>query len=131
MFSRMNLIDKAVGVVVSNNGQGLITIDDFAQLNEKSVEGLCWVLRSPGGTTGGVSNPGVVVSAMAETDLQGMIYCIKHFKRIRRTCTHTDVYLSKFRAMYHQRYMEESHKDPKVVPTVDIRDCTKTLETVE
>ena len=39
-LSRMNLTDEAVGVVVANDGQGLITIDDFAQLNEKSVEGL-------------------------------------------------------------------------------------------
>ena len=44
MLSITKLIDEADGVVAANNGQGLITIDDFAQLNEKSVEGLCWVL---------------------------------------------------------------------------------------
>ena len=33
--------------------------------------------------------------------------------------------------MYHQRDMEESHKEPKVVPTVGTRDRPKTLETVE
>ena len=44
MLSRMNMADEAVGVVVANNGQGLMKIDDFAQLNEKSVEGLFWVL---------------------------------------------------------------------------------------
>ena len=36
MLSIMNLIDEDVAVVVSNNDEGIITIDDFAQLNEKS-----------------------------------------------------------------------------------------------
>ena len=44
MLSIMKLTDESVGVVVANNGQGIITIDDFAQLNEKSVEGLFRVL---------------------------------------------------------------------------------------
>ena len=51
MLSRMNLEDEAVGVVVTNNGQGLIKIDYFAQLNEKSVEGIFWVLRRNLGAT--------------------------------------------------------------------------------
>ena len=52
VLSIMNLIDEAVSVLVANNGQGLIMIDYFPQLNEKSVEGLCQVLTRPGGTTG-------------------------------------------------------------------------------
>ena len=99
MLSRMNLTNEAVAVVVSNDGQGIIAIDDFSQLNEKSVEHLCRVLRRPGGNAGGVSNPGVAVSAISEANLQGMIYYIKHFKRIGRTCTHADVELSKFSAI--------------------------------
>ena len=43
----------------------------------------------------------------------------------------SDVDLSKFRAMYHQRYMVEAHKDPEVLPTVNPKDWPKTLETVE
>ena len=73
----MKLTDKDVAVVVANNGQRLIKIDDFAQLNQKYVEGLCWVLRRPEGPTGGVSNPGFAVSAMAEANLQSMISYIK------------------------------------------------------
>ena len=91
-------------------------------MNEKSVEGLCRVLRRPGGTIGGLSNTGVAVSEMAEANLQGMIYYIKHFKRIGRMFTHADVELSKVHEMYHQRDRGESHKDPKVVPTIDPRD---------
>ena len=53
MLSRMKLTDEAVGVAVVNNGQGIITIDGFAQLKEKYVEGLWQVLRRPGVNTGG------------------------------------------------------------------------------
>ena len=95
------------------------------------MEGICQVLRRHGGTTGGVSNPGVTVSVMADANLQGMVYYINQFKRIGCTRTHAYVDLSKIRAMYHQRYMEESHKDPEVVHTIDPRDWPKTLETVE
>ena len=65
MLSIMKLTDESVGVVVANNGQGIITIDDFAQLNEKSVKGLFWVLLRPRGTTWVEANPGVAVQAMA------------------------------------------------------------------
>ena len=44
MLSRINMTDEAVGVVVANNVQGLITVDDFVQLNEKSLVGLLRVL---------------------------------------------------------------------------------------
>ena len=61
---------------------------------------------------GGCPIPGL------EANLQGIIYYIKHFKRTGRICMHADVELSKVRAIYHQRDMEESRKDPEVVPTV-------------
>ena len=68
---------------------------------------------------------------MADANLQGMIYYIKNFKSIGRTCTNADVELSKVCAMYHQRYMEEAHKNPEAVLTVDPRDWPNTLETVK
>ena len=61
MLSRMKLEDETVDVVVANDGQGLVTIDEFAQLNEKYVEGLFQVILRPRGTTRGVSKPGVAV----------------------------------------------------------------------
>ena len=57
MLYQMKLTDEAVGDFIANDGQGIITIDDFYKLNNKFVEGLCQVLRSPRGTTGGLSNP--------------------------------------------------------------------------
>ena len=131
MLSQIKLIDEDGGVVVPKYDQGLIMIDYFAQLNEKSVEGICRVLWRPGGTTGGVSNTGFAVSSMAEANLQGIIYYIKHFKRIGHTCTHADVDIFKICAMYHQKYMEEAHKDPEVLRTFTSKYWPKTLERVE
>ena len=37
MLYWMKLTDKAVGFVVDNDVQGIIMIDDFTQLNKKSV----------------------------------------------------------------------------------------------
>ena len=59
MLSKLKLTDESVGVVVSNDGQGLITVDDFAQVNEKYVEDLCRVLQRPKGNTGGGPIPGL------------------------------------------------------------------------
>ena len=53
MISIIKLKEEGVGVVVAIDGQGLITIDDFAQLNQKYVEGIYQVLKIPGWTTGG------------------------------------------------------------------------------
>ena len=78
-----------------------------------------------------MSYPGVSVSAMNEANLQGMIYYIKHFKSIGCTCMQVYVDIYRVCAMYHQNNMEESHKEPEVVPTVYPRDWPKTLETVE
>ena len=58
MLSIMKLTDEAVAVFISNDGQEIIIMDDFSQLNEKSVKGICRVLRNPGGNTGVASNPG-------------------------------------------------------------------------
>ena len=73
MLVRMGLTAEAAAVVVDAGGQGLVSIDDFAQLNEKSVQGLCQRLRRPGGQTNGVVNHGVSVGQMAETNLEGMV----------------------------------------------------------
>ena len=61
MIAQIKITDEAVCEIVANDGHGIISIDDFYQLSEKSMEGLCWVLRRPGGNTGGVSYPEVVV----------------------------------------------------------------------
>ena len=102
MISRLKPTGQADGVVVANDGQGLITIDDSSQLNDKYVEGLCRDLPTPGGNTRGVLNYGVVVSEMTKANQQGMIYYIKYFKSIEHTCTHADVELTNVCALYQQ-----------------------------
>ena len=92
MLSIMKLTDEAVGVVDAKYGQGVITIGDFAQLNEKSVEGLCRVLLRPGGTTrggGGVQSWGFSVSdGWGEPTRHDILY-IYIFKGLDTcSCTH-------------------------------------------
>ena len=44
---------------------------------------------------------------------------------------HADVDISKVRTINHQQEMEESHKNPEVVPTIAPKDYPKTLEMME
>ena len=44
MIARMKLTDEAVGSVIANDGQVIIAIDNFAQFNEKYLEGLFRVM---------------------------------------------------------------------------------------
>ena len=62
--------------------------------------------RGLGGMQWGVYNTEFVLSEIGEANLQGMIYYIKNSKRIGRTCTHANVELDKFRAVYHHREIE-------------------------
>ena len=64
-------------------------------------------------------NPGVAIPAMTKANLKIMIYYIRNFKKIGRTCTHAHVDLYKVHAIFHQWDMEETHKGPEVVPTID------------
>ena len=132
MLMRMSLAQPAAEMIIDPQGQGLSNIADFLELDrDTSVEVLCKVLRRPGGTTAaGVANHGVSVSAMAETNLSGMVYFIKHRQRIGRTCEFADVLLPAVRRLYSQRDMEEAQKDPQEIPTVDTRDWPSTLEAV-
>ena len=55
MLDRMKLTDEYIGAVVVNYGQGIMTIDDSYELNEKYVEVICRVLQRPwGDAVGGV-----------------------------------------------------------------------------
>ena len=131
MLSILKLIDKAVGVVVADNGKGISTNWWFFPVEWEICRGCLPSTKKAWRYYWGMSNPGVSVSDMAEANLKDIIYYINHFKMIVHTCTHIDVDLSKVRAMYHQWDMEEYHKEPKVVPTADLRYWRKTLETVE
>ena len=72
ILSKTKLLDEAVGVVVANNVHEIITIDDFAHLNEKSVKGLLRVIRRPEGTNGGCPILG----------LQCQIWLIRNYKAL-------------------------------------------------
>lgn len=125
MLGRMGLNDSAQEAVVGADDQNLSTMAQFSRMNEKSVETLARVLRKPGG--GGA---GVKVSAQAEENLQGMVYLIRHHKRVCRTVDFADVTLDKVLKLERQREFEAAHTNPSSEPTIDSKDWPKTMELV-
>ena len=59
VLSRMKMIDEAADIVVTNDGQGLITIDEFSLLEWEICRGYLPVyMKTWRDCMGGVSNPG-------------------------------------------------------------------------
>ena len=67
---------------------------------------------------------------MAETNLKGMVYFLKHKQRISHALVFGDVVLADGRWLYSQRGMEQAHKDLQQVPTVNTKDWPSTMELV-
>ena len=47
ILAPMKLLDKVFGDIVTNDGYGKITIDDFNHFNGRYVEVLCQVMQRP------------------------------------------------------------------------------------
>ena len=67
MLQRMGLTLEAASEITSAQGQGLITLDNFAQMDKDGIKMLFYSLARPGGTdAAGNRNPGTKVSAQAQ-----------------------------------------------------------------
>ena len=108
LLVRMGFTNNAAERVVAADGQGLVSIEDFQQMDEKTIESCMKGIRRPGGN--GVGFP---VSGMAEQNFRNMIKYVKHFQRINRTLTQADITLVKVRSFQHQTNIEDKHTDPK------------------
>ena len=86
MIDRMGFTSEDQYWTYDVTHQVIQSIEYFGQLNEENVKTLCKVLRRPGVTVtvGGaqVVDNGVAISAMAETNLQGVVRFISHYDRI-------------------------------------------------
>ena len=65
MLNRMGFVNDAAERIVADDGQGLVDLEDFQELDEKSAESLCKGIRRPGGA--GAGHP---VSAKAEQNFK-------------------------------------------------------------
>ena len=77
MLVRMKLSNEAAVEVTSNAGQGLSSIDDFAEMDKEGVELVFRQLARPGGVdAAGNRNPGIKVSAVAQLNFGLMCYYV-------------------------------------------------------
>jgi hypothetical protein len=124
------------------NDQGIDSLAELEILSDEDAEGLCKVVRRPGGSVpnpnaGGIGQPPTIpaagenVSMMAEANLKLCGYFLRHQKRIGRTADYVAVTLDAVRQMKDLKESEKDHVDPTVVPDIDLKDMTTTLESVE
>ena len=133
MLVRMKLSDEAAAEVTSNAGQGLSSIDDFAEMDKDGVELVFRQLARPGGVdAAGNRNPGIKVSAVAQLNFGLMCYYVKHKKqRVDRSVTFASVNLAAVKRLKAQEQLEKNHKDPTIVPTIDFKNWPKTMELLD
>jgi hypothetical protein len=118
--------------------QGLDSLDEIRILTDDDIANLCKLLRRPGGVVQGVlnaagnpvPNPGIQVSARAETNLKLAAFFLRHKIRTGRTVAPADVTLASIRALRELREYEETYKPSEDVPTINDRDWPKTMETI-
>ena len=113
--------------------QGVNAISEWKEMDDEAITTLCKVLRRPGGTAaGGGADPGVMVSARAETNLKLAVFFMKHQERVSRGVQWSDVTLSEIRKLSRQREMEDKTSDSGTAdtPKVDPKDWSKTMESL-
>ena len=132
MLQRMSLSLEAATKVTAVDGQNLSDVNDFLQLEDKDIETLCRVIRQPGGVNGaGNANPGISVSAMAKANLKRMIYELHHVARCSWPIVWGDITLVSTCKLVRQAKMEDSHKDPVTLPTIEPKNWPKTFDTID
>ena len=129
MLKRIGLTDDAAREVVADTGQGLSTIEDFAQMDKDDIQAMFKLMSRHGGAGAGI---GVKVSAVAQSNFKDMCYLLSHrLNRIDRTTIHTDVQLAIVKKMKFQRQQEQGHVNPTVPPKLDTKNWPKTMESLE
>ena len=79
MLVRMNLSNQAATEVTSAQGQGISSLDDFAEMDKDGVELVFRQLARPGGVDAQENrNPGIKISAVGQINFGFMCYYVKH-----------------------------------------------------
>ena len=92
--------------------QGLTAFDDFIELTDKDIDGLCDRVRSPGGMLerprgGPVADRGVKIGLIQQKNLRAARFYIYHCHRIQRTFNYRAVTLKEMRTFWSQRFEDE------------------------
>eukprot|EP00978_Attheya_sp_CCMP212_P027943 scaffold94968_cov61-Attheya_sp.AAC.3 len=142
LFVRMRFTNTAAAIITDK--QGIDELSEIKILTDSSeIEGLCKVVRRPGGT---IPNPnaavtgqpatvyasGESISMIAESNLKLASYYLRHQERIGRTViTYAHVDSAAIRVLRDLKQYEKDHVDPITEPTVDTKDWSATMEAIE
>ena len=91
MLMRMKMTQECADKVISVDGQGQDSIEDFARLSDKDVYLMFKSLTCPGGLNAitGAPNRGFKVSVVAQGNVTGMCYYLHHMT-VRVNCPTTN-----------------------------------------
>jgi hypothetical protein len=138
MFTRLGFTAAASTAIVDD--QGIDTIEEVRFLTDEEAEGLCRVVRKPGGTIPNpnagaagqpaeIPNPGNAVSKRAENNLKLACFLLRHRTRISRPIDAAGVTLALVRAMRDLKQVEDDHEDPHPPDNlINEKDWPKTID---
>eukprot|EP00978_Attheya_sp_CCMP212_P004879 scaffold10702_cov33-Attheya_sp.AAC.1 len=141
LLVRMCFTNAAAAVITDE--QGIDELSDYKILTDSEIEGICKVVRRPGGTipnpnagdTGQpaiITAPGESVSMIAESNLKLASCYLRHQERICRRVTYADVDLAPVRILRDLKQYEKDNVDLITEPTVDTtKDWLATMEAIE
>ena len=120
--------------------QGMDDLGEFTLLTNEEVEGLCKVVRRPGGTIPNpqvgaglpatIPNPGLQVSLRAENNLKMACYYLRFKEKTSRAVTPAQITLPNVRALKDHREWEKTHDDVEA-PEINLRDWPRIIESIE
>jgi hypothetical protein len=122
--------------------QGINSLEELEDVEDKAVERLCQALKKPGrtvpnpnagapGAPAQIPNPGFNVSIKAEENLKLAAYLVRHQRRISRPSTVAAITIEAVRKFKEMKAAEESHKDPTEKPIINDKNWQRTLDDVE
>jgi hypothetical protein len=140
LLVRLKFSVPAAAAIVDE--QGIDSLEEFKLLTDEDIESLCKVVRRPGGSVvnpdahiagqpGMIRDGGESISMLAEGNLKLCSFYLSHLHRVGRTTDYANVTLVKVRTMSQLKKYEKDHSDPTVEPTIDAKDWSRNLESLE
>ena len=134
MFERLGFTTAAANAIIRD--QGIDSLEEVRLLESSDIETLCKTIRRPGGTirrgNQDVPNPGISVSALAESNLKIAAWYLMHMhSRVQRTRVPADITRDAIRPFREQMHNEANYEPPTDLPKIDDRDWAKTIEAME
>ena len=129
----MGFTNAAAAELTSAGGQDLSTMEEYGDLDSDGQQRLWRLMARPVGVNAdGVRDPGIKTSSKAQTNFGLMCYYINHAtKRADRMISWAQVTIAQVKIMKPQMLLEATAKDPVVVPTIDMKNWPRTMESME